>query len=331
MVSLCRVGSQPRVRCPHLYPLRKLAVCPGRGGGCRSLSGCHSGRVSRCGEGKSATRGRLSKPRPVMADEFAPSPSGPVCQNWRRRTNYGGRGTPSSRRSRLISFADHWHCSRDNWLAVSILLFGLVLSGCSGSVPTAKATNSASPIPSSGAPTVPTTTSHPSQQDGVWARLEERPLHIPKIVKRQNCPVSRQWATHHDVRAKTLSGELWGPGPAFPGVYTNVAALHRHGVIQMLRNNRVWPYFNGWLGAKVLWATTRTYRGPVLVRGHQVGGSHGMGFWGGINDESGSHLRFAGGTASNFFVPSVGCYAWQMDGLGFSRLIVFQVVETTNG
>ena len=36
-----------------------------------------------------------------------------------------------------------------------------------------------------------------------------------------------------------------------------------------------------------------------------------------------------GSRASEFLVPTAGCYGWQIDGVGFSRVLVFKVVSQT--
>lgn len=81
----------------------------------------------------------------------------------------------------------------------------------------------------------------------------------------------------------------------------------------------------GWLVNKVLWLVSRRYDGPVLIRGHEVGGRHRMLFDG--NRSMSPQLRFSGrAQPSEVMVPTPGCYGWQIDGHGFSRVLIFRAV-----
>jgi hypothetical protein len=115
-----------------------------------------------------------------------------------------------------------------------------------------------------------------------------------------------------------------GPGPAYPvfGTGDGVAVLSE----DRMRGGAFWH--------KTLWAISPRYRGPVLVRGRRIDGSGGLGFATGYRPTS--ELRFPperfapqrlhakwryGPTAT--LIPSRGCYALQIDGNGFSRVVVF--------
>ncbi len=68
---------------------------------------------------------------------------------------------------------------------------------------------------------------------------------------------------------------------------------------------------------------SQRYHGPVLIRGGQVGGTHPMLFQGGGIKTP--QLRFSGNSwPSEVIVPVPGCYGWQIDGRGFSRVLVFR-------
>jgi hypothetical protein len=92
------------------------------------------------------------------------------------------------------------------------------------------------------------------------------------------------------------------------------------------------PLPRGWLIQKVLWAVSRSYTEPVLIRGHQVDGPGRMRFYGGNGPQRrlGSHqLRLSGLRSdhpSDFLIPSQGCYGWQIDGIGFTTTLVFIAV-----
>jgi hypothetical protein len=82
---------------------------------------------------------------------------------------------------------------------------------------------------------------------------------------------------------------------------------------------------HGWLVQKVLWLVRRRYDGPVLIRGGRIGGQRRMLFDG--NRSKVSQLRFSGSTQpSEVLVAAPGCYGWQIDGRGFSRMLVFRAV-----
>lgn len=71
----------------------------------------------------------------------------------------------------------------------------------------------------------------------------------------------------------------------------------------------------------------------MLIRGGQVDGAHRMLFYrnGGSEEIPGEpELRLSGrydAYPSEFKVPAPGCYGWQIDGVGFSRVLVFRVVR----
>ena len=95
----------------------------------------------------------------------------------------------------------------------------------------------------------------------------------------------------------------------------------------------------------MLWVIDPAYRGLVLMRGGQLDGPHALGFNGGV-DQLGTDatepppifaLRLVApepGTAAGQWanwpsqtrLQAPGCYAYQVDGSGFSSVIVFQAV-----
>jgi hypothetical protein len=84
-----------------------------------------------------------------------------------------------------------------------------------------------------------------------------------------------------------------------------------------------------------MWGIDARYVGPTLVRGHQLDGPEEVRFENGspgFTEEKRLHpapeLRFVGGYVRPAVtrVRTLGCYAYQVDGLGFSRTIVFQAV-----
>jgi hypothetical protein len=97
----------------------------------------------------------------------------------------------------------------------------------------------------------------------------------------------------------------------------------------------VWPPtdapYRGWYGTKALWTIPR-YTGAVLVRGRQLDGDSGLGFDRGPGWSNRVHqgLRLEGPEAglhpAATFVRRPGCFAYQVDVLRASYLIVFRAV-----
>ena len=139
------------------------------------------------------------------------------------------------------------------------------------------------------------------------------------------CPVSPQ-------RPVQLGpGDSWalpGPGPAYPVLFPGTVLSF------------TWPptpeqgdfYGSGWSGNKVMWIVAARYRGPVLVRGRQLDGPHLVRFNRGRPPAA--ELRISTGSTGGgngvrrvpgyTRVESEGCYAYQIDGRTFSRVIVFE-------
>jgi hypothetical protein len=95
-------------------------------------------------------------------------------------------------------------------------------------------------------------------------------------------------------------------------------------------------YGSEWSGNKILWIGKPTYRGPVLIRGRQLDGPNELRFDGGLNPAREMRLPRVGGSSPGGWqnrpsytrVRASGCYAWQVDGLTFSRVIVFRAVTS---
>lgn len=123
-----------------------------------------------------------------------------------------------------------------------------------------------------------------------------------------------------------------GTGPAFPGIYTATDPWLQTTTAKLSRiRDPDIPLPRDWLIAKVLWMMQRGYNAPLIVRGHQVDGRGEMRFYQPVraSSRSGNEVRLIGNRQgpSNFAVPGPGCYAWQLDGKGVSKVLVFRVVE----
>jgi hypothetical protein len=115
-----------------------------------------------------------------------------------------------------------------------------------------------------------------------------------------------------------------GPGPITPtGPFTN-------GALQTSQRGAQRT-------AQLLWIVAPSYVGPALVRGRQLGGSGTVRFGTGSAPNAGQLRLPPGGGASVagapgwrtwsivISVPRPGCYGFQVDGIGFSTVILFEV------
>lgn len=158
----------------------------------------------------------------------------------------------------------------------------------------------------------------------VWDRLE-RPLRVPSIARGSACPTAPA-DPEVDLTRFGFGGTAWGPGPAYPG------GLDRGDGKPILRYEDPIPptsgfYRSAWFGNKVLWMVDPRYSGPLLIRGRQLDGPSELRFETGrvpprmlpIQPRPGPR-----GRPSYTRVRGPGCYAYQVDGLRFSYLIVFE-------
>jgi hypothetical protein len=140
-----------------------------------------------------------------------------------------------------------------------------------------------------------------------------RPLHLPKLEPGPSCPTT----PGHAIKTVGFSAIGLGNGPVYPGI---TGELNR--------------WSGGWFGFKTLWFVAPTYDGPVLVRGARIDGDGLVGFGENplighliippgptVNEATDGYRTAPGGT----YVAGPGCYAWQIDGLSFSYVIVFGV------
>jgi hypothetical protein len=158
----------------------------------------------------------------------------------------------------------------------------------------------------------------------VWQRLE-RPFHTPTIAAGSACPTTGP-DSKGDLSRFGFVGTAWGEGPAYPG------GLDEGEGKPVLRYIDPIPpesgfYGSAWFGTKVLWMVDPIYAGPVLVRGLQLDGPNELRFDDGVIPQRATKIlpaRPPRGRPSYTRVRAPGCYAYQVDGLGFSRVIVFE-------
>jgi hypothetical protein len=158
-----------------------------------------------------------------------------------------------------------------------------------------------------------------------WASLRT-PLHLPALAAGARCPVSHLDARIPWKRINTFGSGI-GTGPVYPGLGD------RNGLLFATRSQ----YGGPWFAAKVFWYVRPSYRGPVLIRGARLDGAETIGFDAGTLP--GAELRIKAGQTVSWErqplgsrgVPSAvrvtapGCYAFQMDGTSFSRVVVVTV------
>jgi hypothetical protein len=151
----------------------------------------------------------------------------------------------------------------------------------------------------------------------VWTPLR-RPLRVPTLGHNATCPVARP-ANHVDF-ARYGVGRGVGPGPAYPIGWPD-------GTIAITwQSNDVDATL--WGVQKVLWFVLPSYHGPVLVRGIGLDNPYRVRFERGRTPPT--ELRLPVGTKdrpSYVRIRKPGCYAFQIDGLTFSRSIVFRAVS----
>jgi hypothetical protein len=153
-----------------------------------------------------------------------------------------------------------------------------------------------------------------------WTTLR-RPLRIPHIPAGSSCPLTQ--IVHRSGQSISL-----GAGPAYPvGLGRTRTLLFLYPV----QRSQTW-YPSRWSGNKVLWTIAPRYGGRLLIRGRQLDGPNLLRFEDGAEPLRELRLPPGGPTSVSGYrdIPSFtrvrapGCYAWQVDGTTFSRVIVFR-------
>ena len=190
------------------------------------------------------------------------------------------------------------------------LVLGLSLAACSGAVP---GTSTARTTPRSGVTA------------SAFAALSGVPLKLPRPEPGRSCPLSKlsQLGPH--------LGDALGSGPVY--VFSGEIVGSGH-------------------GNKVAWGANPTYSGPIRIRGGRIDGNGQLLLEGPDNYWRGAPLKTVEGTdlypeldfleshsifpkvpsgwrmwPSDTYVASPGCYAWQVDGIGFTELITFHSLD----
>lgn len=152
-------------------------------------------------------------------------------------------------------------------------------------------------------------------------------MHTPELQASESCPVSHPRTVSPDFAPGLGDGPVYPVGFAKGSVLEFVYPPHKKSLFAGSK----------WGGQKVLWVSDPKYNGPILIRGRQLDGRHEVRFAHGGDLQPRAELVFEGGQTvdmtggwSNF--PSYtrlrapGCYGYQVDGGGFSDVIVFKAV-----
>jgi hypothetical protein len=153
-----------------------------------------------------------------------------------------------------------------------------------------------------------------------------RPLHLPRLAKGAPCPVS-SGAVASNLGRGLARMPVAGAGP----VYLMSVGGDPAGSLGIAR-----PDPQGWHGQKAPWIASPRYRGPILIRGARIDGSGGLRFARSTGDHLPALYQRRGQSIqpngwrvwpSLILVHTAGCYALQIDGIGFSHVIVIRVHE----
>ena len=159
-----------------------------------------------------------------------------------------------------------------------------------------------------------------------WSELAARPLNLRARVP-GSCPVSHE--VQYVPYAGATSWSALGDGPAYP---TQRATL-------------VHPSSSAYLGVdgrqyrKLVWLVDGSYQGPVLIRGARLEDGAALHFGDG-SAKPPTELRIPASSSvtgvaapsghrdvsSSFSAAGPGCYAYQIDGTGFTKQIVFRLI-----
>lgn len=151
----------------------------------------------------------------------------------------------------------------------------------------------------------------------VWHRLQ-RPFATPSVGAGEACPLAQATG---DLAQLGFVGTAWGSGPAYPVLAPDQPLLP---YLDPVPRSSLF-FGSAWFGQKTLWVIDRrSYRGPILVRGRQLDGPELLRFDRGRTPARELRIGAVEGQRGSFTrIRGPGCYAYQVDGLGFSYTIVF--------
>lgn len=214
-------------------------------------------------------------------------------------------------------------CTDQPWRARSAITPGPLATA----VPEVTAPGSATPSPSVAALIPPALsfapTAVPTVDPTLWQGLEARPLRFPTLNPGESCPRTG------GAQVDPGYGAALGDGPIYP-VYG------RDGLLSYRRADIDRQAGVYWM--KTLWIASPAYKAPAIVRGRQIDGPQPLRFQVSPHEPT-MTLRFetetgvrSDGSARGWrdrpsltAIPGPGCFAFQVDGEGFTEIIVFEV------
>jgi hypothetical protein len=162
------------------------------------------------------------------------------------------------------------------------------------------------------------------------ASLLARPLHFPALGRGGRCPVS----TGSRIDTSYFTGTALGSSPV------RVLLADRGDVLRG-RVDLGASAAPGWSALQTLWIAMPGYDGPFVVRGARLGARGPIEVQPsetGLSPGSGPLVVAAGPTSNSqdgyrtvpgsTWVKSPGCYAWQIDGRGFSEILVVDAMAS---
>jgi hypothetical protein len=186
----------------------------------------------------------------------------------------------------------------------------------------------------------PTSAMPPSAAD-LWAALH-RPMDLPSMSAGGTCPRDRG----HVISTGEMTANFLGDGPVFPFLAADGPAYD--GLAPALFDPR--ERRHGWYSVRTVWVVEgSTSEAPILVRGGRLDTEGAIDFaiegWGELGDTItlsdgtmiGTELRLRDGYPeesgwvrypTTTLFRSAGCYAFQIDGADFTKVIVFEVAPS---
>jgi hypothetical protein len=226
------------------------------------------------------------------------------------------------------------------WRVITVGCAFLALAVVLASVPMLRAQAIRLLAGSSSSPTQPTAMHFAVPKSATWqenwALLEARPLQLPALTPGAPCPTTRGRWVNLEL------GIAIGDGPVYV-VYNGGSSAD--GILQYGDASALGDAKSAWGGQSVLWVVRPDAAGPVLVRSQQIDGPNQAFFNGGEQQQSVlgswasapllSELRLLPSRDLVSWVywgtflrlRSPGCYAFQVDGFGFSFIVIFQAVS----
>ena len=150
-----------------------------------------------------------------------------------------------------------------------------------------------------------------------------RPLHFPALRPGESCPAS----PGSPITTADFGGTALGNGPVRV-VIANAGDL-RHGVAELSPSSSP-----PWIALKTLWFSVPAYQGPFIIRAKRLDHPAPVALGEAptvapLVVPPGPTLNGTRGwreAPGGLWVKTAGCYAWQVDGLTFSELVVVRAV-----